>query len=119
MLNVLILSLFIMSVILLRVVMLLLGRVMSKITISSYFKNIFNFVSNYFQALLFYVPRKIWKSFEGGLMETFGKTFKKCHILYAMLHQENRPTTVFRHNKSVRFLLQQKLKNSDQYNRTF
>jgi hypothetical protein len=25
------------------------------------------------QALLFYVPRKIWKSFEGGLMETFGK----------------------------------------------
>ena len=26
-----------------------------------------------FQALLFYLPRKLWKSFEGGLMETFGK----------------------------------------------
>ena len=26
-----------------------------------------------FQALVFYLPRKLWKSFEGGLMESFGE----------------------------------------------
>jgi len=25
------------------------------------------------QAMIFYIPRKLWKSFEGGLMEAFGK----------------------------------------------
>ena len=26
------------------------------------------------QAALFYIPRKLWKSSEGGLMQTFGRT---------------------------------------------
>jgi len=34
-----------------------------------------------FQALLFYVPRWLWKSFEGGLMETFGKDAKRGILL--------------------------------------
>jgi len=33
------------------------------------------------QASLFYIPRKIWKSCEGGLMESFGKDAKKIVIL--------------------------------------
>jgi hypothetical protein len=32
----------------------------------------------FLQALLFYLPRKLWKSFEGGLMESFGKA-QKAH----------------------------------------
>nr|XP_040576692.1 innexin inx2-like [Lepeophtheirus salmonis] len=34
-----------------------------------------------FQAMLFYIPRKLWKSFEGGLMESFGKNTKILILL--------------------------------------
>ena len=32
----------------------------------------------FFKALLFYLPRCLWKSFEGGLMETFGRYCSFC-----------------------------------------
>ncbi|CAB4056257.1 inx [Lepeophtheirus salmonis] len=31
--------------------------------------------------MLFYIPRKLWKSFEGGLMESFGKDAKNSVLL--------------------------------------
>ncbi|TRY77338.1 hypothetical protein TCAL_10529 [Tigriopus californicus] len=34
-----------------------------------------------FQALIFYIPRKLWKSFEGGLMEAFGSDSKQSLML--------------------------------------
>ena len=39
----------------------------------------------FFKALLFYLPRCLWKSFEGGLMETFGRYCSFCprpRVLY-------------------------------------
>ena len=42
----------------------------------------------FFKALLFYLPRCLWKSFEGGLMETFGRYCSFCPI----------PFFIFAHN---------------------
>ena len=61
-----------------------LGSEMRSLSYHSTPKVTFSLVSlSLLQALLFYLPRKLWKSFEGGLMETFGKQHILCEIMAA------------------------------------